>query len=56
MKKPEGQYSQVQTIRLRILFLNIFFQTNIYLPGLEIENSQGYIDIYLQRGSNLYPK
>ena len=31
------------------------FQTNLYLPISEIETSNGYVDMYLQRRSNLYP-
>jgi hypothetical protein len=31
------------------------FQTTLYLPISEPENSEGYLDIYLQRRNNLYP-
>jgi hypothetical protein len=34
----------------------LIFQSNLYLPISELENSGGYSDIYLQRRSNLYPK
>jgi hypothetical protein len=41
---------------VKFLLLSILFQTSLYLPISEPENSEGYIDIYLQRRSNLYPK
>jgi hypothetical protein len=41
---------------VKFLLLSILFQTNLYLPVSEPENSEGYIDMYLQRRSNLYPK
>jgi len=40
---------------VKFLLLSILFQTNLYLPISEPENSEGYLDIYLQRRSNLYP-
>ena len=40
---------------IKFLLLSILFQTSIYLPISEPENSEGYVDIYMQRRSNLYP-
>jgi len=40
---------------IKFLLLSIFFQTNLYLPISEPENTGGYTDIYLQRRNNLYP-
>jgi hypothetical protein len=39
---------------VKFLLLSILFQTNLYLPISEPENNEGYIDMYLQRRSNLY--
>jgi hypothetical protein len=39
---------------IKFLLLSILFQTNLYLPISEMENSGGYTDIYLQRRNNLY--
>jgi hypothetical protein len=39
---------------VKFLLLSILFQNNLYLPKSEPENSEGYVDIYLQR-RNLYP-
>ena len=39
---------------IKVLLLGILFQSNLYLPISETENSVGYTDIYLQR-RNLYP-
>jgi hypothetical protein len=41
---------------VKFLLLSILFQTSLYLPISELENSTGYSDIYLQRRNNLYPK
>jgi len=41
---------------IKFMLLSILFQTNYYLPIPELENSEGYTDIYLQRRNNLYPK
>jgi hypothetical protein len=41
---------------VKFLLLSILFQTNLYIPVSEPENSEGYNDIYLQRRSYLYPK
>jgi hypothetical protein len=41
---------------VKFLLLSILFQTSLFLPISEPENSEGYIDMYLQRRSNLYPK
>jgi hypothetical protein len=41
---------------IKFLLLSILFQTNLYIPISEMENSKGYTDIYLQRRINLYPK
>ena len=41
---------------VKFLLLSIWFQTGYYIPISEIENSDGYIDIYLQRRDYLYPK
>jgi len=41
---------------VKFLLLSILFQTNLYLPISELENSGGYTDLYLQRRTNLYPK
>jgi len=41
---------------VKLMLLSILFQTNYYLPISELENSEGYTDIYLQRRNNLYPK
>ena len=40
---------------IKFLLLSILYQTNLYLPISELENSQGYSDIYLQRRDYLYP-
>ena len=40
---------------VKFLLLSILFQTTLYLPISEPENSEGYLDLYLQRRSNLYP-
>jgi hypothetical protein len=40
---------------IKMFLLSILFQTNIYLPISETENSKGYSDIYLQRRNYLYP-
>jgi hypothetical protein len=39
---------------IKFLLLPIFFTSNYYFPISELENSEGYTDIYLRRG-NLYP-
>jgi hypothetical protein len=39
---------------VKFLLLSILFQTTLYLPISEPENSEGYLDIYLQRRSYLY--
>ena len=41
---------------LKFLLLNNLLQSSLYLPISELENSQGYTDIYLQRRNYLYPK
>jgi len=41
---------------VKFMLLSILYQTNYYLPIPELENSEGYTDIYLQRRNNLYPK
>jgi hypothetical protein len=40
---------------VKFMLLSVLFQTNVYLPVSEPENSKGYADIYLQRRSYLYP-
>ena len=40
---------------MKFLLLPIFFNSNYYLPISELENSEGYTDIYLKR-SHLHPK
>jgi hypothetical protein len=40
---------------IKFLLLPIFFTSNYYLPISELENSEGYTDIYLQRG-HLHPR
>jgi len=40
---------------VKFMLLSILYQNNLYLPVPELENSEGYTDIYLQRRSNLYP-
>jgi len=40
---------------VKFLLLSILFQNILYIPFSELENSQGYSDIYLQRRSYLYP-
>jgi hypothetical protein len=40
---------------MKFLLLPIFFNSNYYLPISELENSEGYTDIYLKRG-NQHPK
>jgi hypothetical protein len=39
---------------MKFLLLPIFFTINYYLPISELENSEGYTDVYLQRG-HLHP-
>jgi len=39
---------------IKILLLGILFQSNLYLPISELENSEGYCDIYLQK-KTIYP-
>jgi hypothetical protein len=39
---------------LKILMLSILFQSDFYFPISEMENSEGYSDIYLKR-SHLFP-
>jgi len=39
---------------MKFLLLPIFFTSNYYLPISELENSEGYSDIYLKRG-HLHP-
>jgi len=39
---------------IKFLLLPLFFTSNYYLPISELENSEGYTDIYLQR-SHLHP-
>jgi hypothetical protein len=39
---------------MKFLLLPIFFTSNYYLPISELENSEGYTDIYLKRG-HLHP-
>jgi hypothetical protein len=39
---------------IKFLMLPIFFTSNYYLPISELENSEGYTDIYLKRG-HLHP-
>jgi hypothetical protein len=39
---------------IKFLLLPIFFTSNYYLPISELENSEGYTDIYLKR-SHLHP-
>jgi hypothetical protein len=41
---------------IKFLLLSILFQTDIYIPISEPENTEGYIDVYLKRRSRLYPK
>jgi hypothetical protein len=40
---------------VKFLLLSILFQNILYIPISELENSQVYSDIYLQRRSFLYP-
>jgi hypothetical protein len=40
---------------IKIIMLTILFQSKYFLPISEMENSEGYTDIYLKRG-NLYPQ
>jgi hypothetical protein len=40
---------------IKFLMLPIFFTSNYYFPISELENSEGYTDIYLKR-SHLHPK
>jgi len=40
---------------IKFLLLPIFFTSNYYLPISELENSEGYTDVYLHR-SHLHPK
>ena len=40
---------------MKFLLLPIFFTSNYYLPISELENSEGYTDIYLKRG-HLHPE
>ena len=40
---------------VKLFLLSVLFQTNLYLPISETENSEGYSDIYLQRRNYLYP-
>ena len=40
---------------MKFLLLPIFFTSKYYLPVSELENSEGYTDIYLKRGHN-HPK
>jgi hypothetical protein len=39
---------------IKFLLLPLFFTSNYYLPFSELENSEGYTDVYLQRG-HLHP-
>ena len=39
---------------IKIILLTILFQSRYFLPLSELENSEGYTDIYIKRG-NLYP-
>jgi uncharacterized protein YqfB (UPF0267 family) len=39
---------------MKYLLLPMFFSTNYYFPVSELENSEGYTDLYLKRG-HLYP-
>ena len=41
---------------IKFMLLNILWQSNYYIPVSELENSQGYSDIYLQRRNFLYPR
>jgi len=41
---------------VKFLLLCILIQTNFYLPISELENSDGYSDLYLQGRKNLHPK
>jgi len=41
---------------VKFLLLSILFQNSYYLPVSEPENSEGYVDIYLQRRRYLFPK
>ena len=41
---------------LKFMLLGALIQTSLYQPISELENSQGYTDIYLQRRNYLYPK
>jgi len=40
---------------VKFLLLSILLQNILYIPISELENSQGYSDIYLQRRTYLYP-
>ena len=40
---------------IKFMLLNILWQSYYYIPISELENSQGYSDIYLQRRDFLYP-
>jgi hypothetical protein len=40
---------------IKFLMLPIFFTSNYYLPASELENSEGYTDIYLRR-SHIHPE
>jgi len=40
---------------VKFFLLSIFYQSYLYQPLSETENSQGYSDIYLQRRNDLYP-
>ena len=41
---------------VKFLLLGIIFQSGYFIPISELENSDGYSDIYLQRRNDIYPK
>jgi hypothetical protein len=41
---------------VKFLLLGILIQSSVYLPISELENSDGYSDVYLQGRTNLHPK
>ena len=41
---------------IKFMLLNILWQSYYYIPISELENSQGYSDIYMQRRNFLYPR
>jgi hypothetical protein len=48
--------SQLSEKNIKFLLLSILFQSDVFLPISEPENSEGYIDVYLNRRNDIYPK